>query len=282
MKTKNILLIILIFSSFLNFGQVNLIPNGDFELGPLNSSAGWENEINNNCEVIGSMQGPLNWERITGSPDRLILGDIPCNWDDDIPFSGNAYIVLGYQESGKATLIETLNSDKSYKVKYYAKMETFRNISNDSISFLLIIGNDTVKSPIIFHNSEWSYYEYDYYPTSNFNTLTLKVVDFVSTGVKIDKIELEVIDSLNSFENIVTNPYLIYPNPSNGEVNLKYFSNPIIDLYNHLGIVKKNIKLSKNYLDTYSFNTNDLAEGYYYLKITDGLNIILFKISIIK
>lgn len=282
MKTKNILLIILIFSSFLNFGQVNLIPNGDFELGPLNSSAGWENEINNNCEVIGSMQGPLNWERITGSPDRLILGDIPCNWDDDIPFSGNAYIVLGYQESGKATLIETLNSDKSYKVKYYAKMETFRNISNDSISFLLIIGNDTVKSPIIFHNSEWSYYEYDYHPTSNFNTLTLKVVDFVSTGVKIDKIELEVIDSLNSFENIVTNPYLIYPNPSNGEVNLKYFSNPIIDLYNHLGIVKKNIKLSKNYLDTYSFNTNDLAEGYYYLKITDGLNIILFKISIIK
>ncbi len=266
MKTKNILLIILIFSSFLNSAQVNLIPNGDFELGPLNSSAGWENEINNNCEVIGSMQVPLNWERITGSPDRLILGDIPCNWDDDIPFSGNAYIVLGYQESGKATLIETLNSDKSYKVKYYAKMETFRNISNDSISFLMIIGNDTVKSPIIFHNSEWSYYEYDYHPTSNFNTLTLKVVDFVSTGVKIDKIELEVIDSLNSFENIVTNPYLIYPNPAIDFLHInsqnKIENIEIYDFFGHLIFSQQNFPNEE-----YVLNIEKINSGIYFVKI---------------
>lgn len=103
--TMKKLTIILLLLPLGLFGQ-NLIPNGDFELGPDSSSAGWAigypwDSTGNGCDPQSFVNGPDDWQIVSSSPDRMVESNMPiCNWDIDTAASGKAWIDFGYNGGG--------------------------------------------------------------------------------------------------------------------------------------------------------------------------------------
>lgn len=97
----------------------NLVPNGDFELGGDSTSIGWLFKLQPNCQGGGPMAGPDFWTVTSPSPDRIIEGQIYCNWDNDTAQSGIAFIVVGGNEAGKTTLLSPLETDSFYRLTCY-------------------------------------------------------------------------------------------------------------------------------------------------------------------
>ena len=116
---KRIILSICITILITRVFSQNLIPNGDFELGPDSSSGGWSIGVwDTTCSPTTIVYGPDFWFVVDATPDRMVEGDIPtCNWDNDTAQSGKAYIDFAsggtgnpnYTESAKAILINTMS-----------------------------------------------------------------------------------------------------------------------------------------------------------------------------
>ncbi|MFP5471983.1 MAG: hypothetical protein ACLGGV_10360, partial [Bacteroidia bacterium] len=165
--SKHILFAFLIIFSF-PFGESwsgafaqNLVPNPSFEEGPNRTSAEWTYGLKSDCTFDSPIVGPDYWTVVKPTPDRMIEGDIPCNWDNDTAQSGSSYIVLGissgiYGESGKATLISPIQKDSIYLLSYYVSRETFRGASTQPYRCAFIFNADTLISSYIVDN-EWEY-----------------------------------------------------------------------------------------------------------------------------
>ncbi|HRW62068.1 MAG TPA: T9SS type A sorting domain-containing protein, partial [Bacteroidales bacterium] len=86
--------------------------------------------------------------------------------------------------------------------------------------------------------------------------------------------EFGVLTSDNEFkESLSELDYLVYPNPANETVNLKFIGNRNSDLklniYNNTGYLVKTVYLPSDIKD-YNININDLPVGIYFLKLDDG------------
>ncbi|MFH0865763.1 MAG: hypothetical protein V1904_06185, partial [Bacteroidota bacterium] len=224
------------FSIFTCYAQ-NLIPNGDFELGPDSSSGGWFYGIDSTCTAVGTVYGPDCWSVANGSPDRLVEGDIPtCNWDNDTAYSGKAYVVFGWNEAGKTILVSSLDKDSIYQLKYCAKLETFNNYFEPTrIKFYFNNGYDSILSPFINYSSQWQCYDTIFKATSIISEIEIWGIEFVSSAVKIDNLYLEKISSIGINENYLEMNLKIYPNPTNDYVvieNMLCENNYSIKIYN--------------------------------------------------
>src|SRR5690606_27851611 len=130
-EMRNIILIqiLLLSQSAKGFAQ-NLVPNGDFEVGPEDSSTGWENQLDG-CTVSGSMDGPDHWYKVNFSPDRLVNGDYSCDFSSIEAQSGKAYVDFVYMESGKTVLLEPLIKGETYKLTFWARWQTFQDAATE-------------------------------------------------------------------------------------------------------------------------------------------------------
>jgi hypothetical protein len=73
-KLLNISLFLLLLMPLGGFAQ-NLIPNGDFEMGPDSCSVNWE-EYADSCTLKGLLvAGPDFWVVTKATPDRFVEGN---------------------------------------------------------------------------------------------------------------------------------------------------------------------------------------------------------------
>ena len=265
----------------------NLIPNGDFELGPNSSSGGWTKGIwdttGGSCIPMQLIQGPDFWTVVKGSPDRMVNGDIPCNWDNDTAATGNAYIVIGSNETGMATLITQLEKDSIYKLSYYVSLNTFRGLSTQPCQFYFNFNNsnDSIFSPII-SDIKWLYVDTIFIANENASKIEISGTyssPFNFSAANIDKIYLEK-TKMNSINNFYANQIKIYPIPTTDKIYFNYLPQNIKQItinnlsgqtiYNYNQIINNSIDLSF------------LQNGLYLLIIETSNNIITKKITVLK
>ena len=221
------LILILFLINFLCVFTQNLIPNGDFELGPDSSSGEWLYWVDNNCQYVGSVLGPDEWFVLNPSPDRMIENDILCNlWDNGLAYSGNAYIVLGTlnKESCGVSLLTPIEKDSVYNLKCYLSLESFGGIGTPPAKIAIRFNAfDSLTTPNFISNS-WMLFDTIFKANENSNQMILEGIQNLnaSSGVKIDNISLEKIStlSLNEF-SININKIKIYPNPAKNYIQIE-------------------------------------------------------------
>ena len=90
-----------------------------------------------------------------------------------------------------------------------------------------------------------------------------------------------------STENIINKTLSIYPNPASNLVNISYemntFDNIKIEIYNAVGLLMKTKLLTNtNGIQTVNFNSSDMAEGIYFIKLNSSNGNHTKTVSIIK
>ena len=190
---KKIILLICIILLISPIIAQNLIPNGDFELGPDSTSAGWTNGVDITCIMIGTVLGPDFWSVVSGTPDRLVGNIVPC-WDNHMASSGKAYIDFVNFDAGKTTLTSPLIKDSVYKLSYLYSLQTFRGNSNQPsrLCFKFSNVNDTLYSPLI-NDTIWRYADTIFIASNNSLEITIYNNKFGQSGANIDNIKLEKI-----------------------------------------------------------------------------------------
>lgn len=257
----------------------NLIPNGDFELGPDSSSTGWIAWDDTTCTDVLPMNGPNFWTVISGSPDRMVEGGVfTCNWDNDTAQSGKAWVDFGWiDEAGKTTLINPIEVDSTYLLSGYIKMETFQGtwFQPTRVAFVFNNGTDSIVSP--YTNSQWQYFDTLFIASANSTEIKVHSIEMVGSATKVDNISLQKVSStyindISSLKKLIT----IYPNPTKDILNIKspfeIYEIEILDLFGRSLLVTT----------TSPINITQINSGNYLLKLTTKKNIIIKKLSIIN
>jgi hypothetical protein len=204
-------LLILLFLPLFSLGQ-NLIPNGDFELGPDSSAEGWGLTVS----------GPDFWVPAIETPDRLYYGD-PLNRDNDTAQSGVAYVEFYGKdtafvleaEAGKATLLSPLQTGEKYRLQFYLDIDEFFYNGAAGIAFQFN-GGDTIASPLQANTGQWEYYDTTFVASGISTEIELLSIGGPSL-VKVDNITLELDTNTGTDISKKTVPQLIiYPNPTTG------------------------------------------------------------------
>jgi hypothetical protein len=238
-----VFIILLTLKCPLCFAQ-NLIPNGDFELGPDSSSAGWVigfpwDTTGNGCSPTTWVSGPDFWTIVSYSPDRLVEDNMPiCSWTSDTAYSGEAYCVFvsgnnNYSEAGKATLSTPLKKDTIYLLHYCISLQTFDGFGTSpaQIAFIFNNSSDSIISPLIYIDL-WQCFDTIFSASNNATEITVRAVYPIGTGagMNVDNLTLQKWTStaINEFDNLNTDISL-FPNPVNGIVNIKT-NNKIVDV----------------------------------------------------
>lgn len=261
----------------------NLIPNGDFELGPDSSAEGWTLWWDSTCQNPIPVNGPSFWSIVSGTPDRLLEYDIftGCYFDIDTAATGNAWACFVYNEVGKSELLAPLQKDSLYHLSYYIKKESFSNQWPGTSRRLKLslnnIGN-TFFTPYITYNN-WTYYDTVFWAKANSVEIELAGLDFITgggSGIKIDNIILEKIHSSNvnyiNYESSLSN---FYPNPVNNVLSIPQ-SNKVskIEIYNSIG---QNVICFHN-MCSGIFDISELPKGIYFIKVFFFEEVVIKKI----
>lgn len=270
----NKLLVIFLSTAALSAEGQNLIPNGDFELGPDSTSIGWQYGVDSFCSLqISFVAGPTFWTVTTGSPDRFI--NVPCPGMTGSAKSGNAHIILGggysppftyLNEGGKATLINPIETDSLYRLGFYCRIDTFGYCYSDTGAgrFLFVFnGGDSILFSYFSH-PDWQYYDTVFTPLYYSTEIEIRTIDNapLTYCAEIDSIFLVKISS-TSISNIFQN-----------EKHLEIFPNPadnIVYLLSKDTIVKAEIHNIFGQLifteTTSTVHTEGLPNGTYFLKV---------------
>ncbi|MBI5218076.1 MAG: T9SS type A sorting domain-containing protein [Bacteroidia bacterium] len=251
----------------------NLVPNGDFELGPDSSSIGWYWRLDSNCSALDTVLGPDFWIVVSDSPDRLIEGDIPyiyCVWDNGTAQSGKAYTVFIYDEAGKTTLLAPLQKDTIYRFQYYLSWETFQGLATQPsrIEFRFNNGGNTIASAHIA-TIQWNYFDTVFVASGNSTEMEIWGIEPVTGGVKVDNISLTknfgtTINDIQNNNDRIT----LFPNPADDfiYVALKNKNISHLTLMNGVG---ENIKIEIVRLthDCVRVDVSDLLKGFYIVSV---------------
>jgi len=276
MKKLLLLLLLLCSNVCATMHAQNLIPNGDFELGPDSSSAGWAvgypfDTIGGGCNSQSLLNGPSYWYVVSGSPDRMVWTHMPgCNWDNDSAYSGNAYCVFGsgnnnYTEAGKATLISPLEKDSVYHLHYCLSWQTFEGVSTDPCQIAIIFNNggNSINSPIIT-TKVWNCFDTLFFAASNSTEITIRGI--YPTGLypaaNVDNLFLEKISGTGiNIINANDENVIVFPNPANNLLNIKtinkIYNVAISDFYG-----RTLLRDNKSLIDT-----SCLSSGMYIIRI---------------
>ncbi len=265
---QKLLLLIFLPFSFFSFSQ-NLIPNGDFELGPNRTSAEWLWGMDSDCVFTDTVLGPDYWTVVEPSPDRLVEGDIFCGWNNDTAQSGNAFIVLGYSppgETGKTTLLSSLEADSLYYLKYYISYQggCSGTPSPARVTFKFN-GGDSIISPFILNNQSWTEYDTIFIASANSTEIEISGSGTLNSCSNVDNISLIKVTSSFVKNNVQTNSIKIYPNPSLGFLYITDDNIGDIRIYNLLGQGMKFSFFKEN--NTFSLNLSELSSGVYFIQV---------------
>ena len=276
---KKYLFSVFIFTFSFSFSQ-NLIPNGDFELGPDSTSLGWCCRYDNSCILVGSVAGPNSWTVVNGSPDRLIEADPLCDYDLDTAQSGISYTVFIYDEAGKTALSMPLQKDSTYQLQYYASLESFQGISTQPsrIQFKFNNNGNIIMSDFIT-TLDWMHFDTIFTASANSTELEVWGVEQTISGIKLDNFSLlkyyiTDIGFTNKNEDGIT----LFPNPANDFINITLKEKVmVLSLMNSLG-EKLNVEKNKLANNCIRVKVSDLPKGLYTVLIqTENRKIITTK-----
>jgi gliding motility-associated-like protein len=224
------------------YSQTNLVPNGDFEIGPDSSSIGWICTVDTNCSCINNVTGPDSWVVIDGSPDRIIESNIPiCNWDNFVAKSGKSWVDFGDGEAGEAILIMPLTKGSLYKISCNLSLETFRGTDTNAsrVAFIFNNGSDSLLTPLINFSQNWYYWDTTFSASENSSKIKLIGVgnSSVLSAVRVDDIFLKsiIIDTVIIVPNVFT-PNSDFINDVFYIKGLEMASKLKIEIYNRWGI----------------------------------------------
>jgi len=274
---KKLLFFLFLFSCCCLQAQ-NLIPNGDFELGPDTSSIGWEYLSDSNCTFLGYINGPDFWTVVYASPDRLVNQSFLCS-DTTSAKSGVGYVLFADWEKGKSVLINPIQKDSLYKLGYYACFNSFRGAYSHPAQFIVKFNNgiDSLISPS-FSLSQWQYYDTIFIASANATEIEIDGIFFgvgYNAAVNIDSIFLQKISSVG-INNLVSTDksIMMFPNPTTDILNIKS-NNKIfnIEVYDVFG--KLFFRDNKSSIDV-----SDFPSGIYIVKIKTDKQFFVTKVFI--
>lgn len=284
MKKRSLLL--LLFAVYLllisDLSAQNLIPNGDFELGPDSSAEGWSLWWDSTCNNPVPVYGPDFWLLVSGTPDRLLEDDlfIGCDWDIDTAQSGKAWIDIADYDSVKTNLFSPLQKDSIYKLSYYASRESFSGTAThpQRLKFIFNNGGNSITTQYI-SLTQWNYFDTIFIATANSTELTLTAIDWVTSAFKLDNCSLNknsttYISPQQNVNEIIS----IFPNPANDKLTIKATLNIAnIKIYNSVGIM---IKQFWNF-SAGEITTSEFPTGVYFIKASFSNQEDIQKIIII-
>lgn len=226
---KTFITLVTLLTGIIGIGQ-NIIPNGDWELGPVESSdpfTGWN-----------SNGPPTYWEAIA-TPDRIVYGSPALSRDGDPAQSGNAYCVFygpPYSEGGKCELVYPVEAGTKYYLCYWLDVDENFDGGPGRMQFIFS-GGDTIHTPYVTNTGDWQYFDTSFVASSNSDSLYL----FANGNnlMKIDNMNLDTVqcdsttNSIGFWEN-QKNEIKWFPNPAHTEI---YFSKEIssVSIYNSFG-----------------------------------------------
>lgn len=281
---KKLIYIFLFFSSSL-FSQ-NLIPNGDFELGPDSTSAEWLYWVDSTCTYADTVLGPDFWTVVNPSPDRLVEGDICPAWDNDTAYSGKAYINIGTigpgsYEAGKTTLISPIEKDSFYQLSYYVNLEGGCGGSQARLAFVFNNGGDSILSPWITLNS-WQYHDSVFKASANSTEIKI-----IGAGNSTSCAEIDSVSLVKFINNAVQNYWIakknvkLYPIPSTGLLWISGSNIEDINIYNTLG-QKMNYTVLNKTQSSIHVDLCALSKDIYIVQIKTQKELITEKILLTK
>lgn len=190
MKKSYLIIIGLIVQTQICYSQ-NLIRNPDFEDGPEHSAYGWENQLDG-CVVSGSMDGPDYWYKVNLTPDRLINGDITCDFSQIDAQSGKAYVDFVYGESGKTFLVEPLQKGETYILTFWARWQTFQDAATEPSGIQFIFSNNgNILKPLPIENKdEWKQFTISFIAKSDSKEMEIMGTIDKFGGVCVDNMSL--------------------------------------------------------------------------------------------
>ncbi len=171
-------------------------------------------------------------------------------------------------EGGSETITSTENPIAAFTHSLEAGgTVVFANTSTDATTFAWDFGDGTGTSA-------------DENPTYQFAANDSYDVVLTSSSVNCDSEFTETVSIINVGINTITHENVeVYPNPTNGIVNIEYANEAKINVYNLLG------ELVLSNIDVNGFTEVDMSEltnGTYIIKISTDDNVITTKINLIK
>ncbi len=239
---------------------------------------------------------PNVYGKYSSGNNSLDIGDLNGDLSPDIAIApGENYWVL-FVNNSKPYVTDTFQIEKILMIdtlfNTFTYVDTITIESYDTLKTIRIDSTVILKSYIYKTSRLYDYYRREgdlcdgYYMDSiladssnNFEPKTL--VDTVYTSSSYDTIIL----SPNSINNILKDYFVLYPNPSTGEINIKYnyishsqkCSYIEIQVYNTLG----ELQFSKYYLSSINRPIKIKDKGTFFLKINSCYGISIHKIIIL-
>ena len=88
-----------------------------------------------------------------------------------------------------------------------------------------------------------------------------------------------VVDNLLGVDNVLKSTINIYPNPTNGKVNISNVENSEISVFNIIG---EKVMIMNSSVKNFVLDMNNLSEGTYIIKVIKEGNVIVEKITLKK
>jgi hypothetical protein len=256
-----------------SFAQ-DLIPNGSFETGPDSSAIGWSQQTDSTCALFGNVAGPDDWVMVRNTPDRLVEGDINCDWDRDTAKSGRAFITFVYNEAGKTTLTMPLEEDSVYVLSYYASWQTFQGSATtpSQVRFSFNNGGNELTSPFI-GSLQWQYYDVVFVASANSTEMTVEGLQVAIGGVNLDNLSLRPASYTDVANySALKHSIQLFPNPYSTTLNIT------TDLEGTQQVVLYDAAarpvLQRTFSRTTALNTAALPKGFYFYKISNKKGVI--------
>ncbi len=258
----------------------NLIPNGDFELGPDSISIGWYWGINDtiNCNLYVGVPGPDFWTASNGSPDRIIEGQIyQCmGFANDTAESGNAYIDLYSYEAGKTTLIDSLLQGSTYYLSCYFQWNCHFGAQYSLIRFNFNNSGNSILSFPITDTLNWVLFDTIFVADTNSTEMEIASVGpFGLTEIdNISHIKLSSTEYSNYLSKL--NKIKVLPTPFTLQTTLTLqgsYHSPTLFMYNIMGQDVRSISIGSNKQIT--IYRDQLPVGMYFYKVIEDNKEVL-------
>ena len=258
---KKYFLLLILFSCRICNAQ-NLVPNGDFELGPGHSNSiglGW------------SVDGPAYWTQTNMTPDYIYYGTPGSIYrDNDSAQSGLAYVIFYgiTREAGKATLLQPLQPGTNYFLSYHLDIDDNFNSGPSGVIFKFN-GIDSIISPLQLNTGYWEYYDTIFMVTSA--ATEIEIIGNGNALTKVDNISLTISTAISSNE-IAKNTIGIFPNPFSNKINITSTKNENMEIILYDVISK--IILQQKFTNSVSLNTEELSKGIYIYEVRNKNGVI--------
>ncbi|WP_136668968.1 T9SS type A sorting domain-containing protein [Flavobacterium sp. H122] len=225
--------------------------------------------------IVGTEEQQIDWTGINiSSKVGLVFKGLFAANNTSAAFDTQAlgaahsdYIIVEYRIDGGS--YNTL-------LKFYGNNDIFSGTNNKSLA--LDTNDDNIGDGTILTTS---FQEFEKSIPTTGNTLDLRVRSYTNSSNEEWAMDnLRLLDSTLSNDDFVkTKSFVMFPNPNKGNaINIKSDFDGNFEVINQLGQTVKTFKISSNLINT--VNLNQLSDGFYFVKGTNGTKVITQKLVI--